>query len=278
MKKKWLLVCLLALALAASGGLLLKGLYGQRRADQAYEEAARIAEVEAVPAGEDCRTETDAERAARTGPNPEEGEAGEEQAPLAEGARFLLEVDLEALRETSEDVIGWFFIPDSVMSYPLMRSRDNNEYLTLSWDGAYSESGAIFLECQNDPGLSDFHTLIYGHNLQNGEMFSHLLYYRDQDYLDSHPCVYIATDDAVFRYEVFSAYVADVVSDTYRLYFEDDGRKRSAIHYYLEQSAVDSGLVPTAEDRILTLSTCTGLGIDSIRWVVHGVLTGEFPR
>lgn len=284
MKKRMrtVLAGLLALVFVGSGTLLLRELCHQQIADRAYEEAEKIAllspsekPVESTP----VQRSPELPEEIPDPPVPLVLEPVEPTPePLPEEAELLTDIDLDSLRETNEDVIGWLHIPDSVMSYPLMRSHDNNEYLSLAWDKSYSKSGSIFLEQKSDPELTDFHTLIYGHNLQNGKMFSHLLYYKDQVYLNDHRCIYIATDDVILRYEVFAAYTADVVSDTYRLYFEDDARKQSVIDFYLQQSEVESDLIPTVEDRILTLSTCTGRGIAGIRWVVHAVLTGEFPR
>jgi len=276
-------IVLLALVFLGSGTMVLLQTYQQRLADKAYEDAAKIAlseptvEVPAVTTPEPSTQLTFPELLEPQLPladTPEE----EVQEPLPEQAELLLDLDLEALREVNEDVLGWIHIPDTAISYPLMRSQDNSEYLKLTWDLTYSSAGSIFLERKNSADLSDFHTLIYGHNMKNGTMFSNLRHYRDQEYLDNHPCVYIATDDAILRYEVFSAYTADVSTDTYRLYFEDDGRKQSVIDFYLEQSEVESDLVPTVEDRILTLSTCTGMGDYDYRLVVQAVLTGQFSR
>lgn len=288
MKRTWknrVGVLLLALVFVVSGTFVLRQAYQRNAAEQSYEEAVGLAlgEQTSGPAAEekDAAGESALSEFAELSdlPVPLRERAEENvQEQLPEEMRFLLEVDLDILRETNEDVIGWIYLPNSVISFPLMRSEDNSEYLNLTWDLTYSRSGSIFLERRNSPELSDFHTLIYGHNWKDGKMFSELTEYRDQEYADSHPWVYIVTDDAVLRYEVFSAYTADVVSDTYRLVFEDDARKQSVIDFYLEQSEIQCALIPTTEDRILTLSTCTGLGIDGIRWVVHTVLTGEFPR
>lgn len=198
--------------------------------------------------------------------------------PLPDEAQFLLNLDLEALRQTNEDVIGWIFLPDTVISYPLLDSHDNAEYLNLTWDLQRSRSGSIFLERRSSTALDDFHTLIYGHNWHDGIMFSPLTAYADQDFFQNHPCIYIATDDAILQYTVFSAYTADVVSNTYRLVFEDDARKQECIDFWVGKSEVESDLVPTVSDRIVTLSTCTGRGIDGIRWVVHTVLTETYLR
>lgn len=279
-KLRILFIVLLALVFAGSGAEVLRQVHEQNLADRAYEEAARIALM--APAPEEVEPAVTVQEELPELPEPQTPMAAEPEEvprePLPEEVQFLLESDLGSLRETNADVLGWIHIPDTVISYPLMRSKDNSEYLSLRWDRVYSVSGSIFLEQKNSADLSDFHTLIYGHNMRDGSMFGQLHNYRSQEFVDSQPYVYIATDDAILRYEVFSAYMANVTSDTYRLYFEDDARKQSCIDFYLEQSEVESDLVPTVEDQILTLSTCTGLGNYSYRWVVQTVLTGEFPR
>lgn len=273
---------LLAAVFVISGALVIQHLYDYQVADKTYDAAQELAvssepepspEVmpELVPAEEPELLEE---------PVPMVPEPVEEtiQEILEENAQFLLELDLNALRQTNDRVLGWIYIPDSPVDYPLLQVQDNNEYLRKAWDGTPNQAGCIFLECRNSTDFGDFNTLIYGHYMRNGKMFGSLRHYQEQEYRDTHPYIYIATDQGVRRYEVFAAYEAGVVSDTYRLVFEDDARKQSVLDCYLGSSVLESGIVPTVEDHILTLSTCTGTGTYDTRWVVQAVLTGEFSK
>lgn len=270
----------LATVFVISGALVIQQLHDNQAADRAYKAAQELAlpstpeptPVETKPIVELELPETPVPMAPE--PAPEEPE----QAPLEENVQFLLDLDLGALRQTNERVLGWIHIPDSPIDYPLMQVRDNNEYLRRAWDGTPNQAGCIFLECRNSRDFSDFNTLIYGHYMRNGKMFGSLHHYQEQEYRDTHPYIYIATDEGVHRYEVFAAYEADVVSDTYRLVFKDDARKQTVLDYYLDSSVVEGTVVPTVEDHILTLSTCTGTGTYDTRWVVQAVLTGEFAK
>ncbi len=276
--RKWITLILLAVFLGSSA-MMFQLINEQRMAQQAYDQAAQLA-----AADQDKEPEAPKPVEIPEDPSPavEIPEAPEvpEEPEVPEAALELMDTDLESLRQVNGDVLGWFCIPDSGMSYPLMRSHDNNEYLTLTWDKQWNKSGSIFLECQNNPELTDFHTLIYGHNLVNDLMFSELVNYQSQAYFDAHPYVYLVMDDTVLEYSVFSAYTANVVSDTYRLYFEDDARKQSAIDFYIEKNEMESEVIPTIDDQILTLSTCTGNGDarQGVRWVVQTVLTAAYPR
>lgn len=198
--------------------------------------------------------------------------------PMDDTTRMLLEMDLEALRATNPDVLGWICIPDTVISYPLMKAKDNNQYLYQTWDKQYSKYGSIFLECRNSHDFSDFNTLVYGHNMLTPDMFGTLSDYKEQEFYQTHPSVYILLDDGVRRYDVFSCYDADVVSNTYRLVFEDDARKQESLDLYTSRSLLETDLTPTVTDRILTLSTCTGRGTEDLRFVVQAILAQKTER
>lgn len=198
--------------------------------------------------------------------------------PMDDTTRMLLDMDLEALRATNPDVLGWICIPDTVISYPLMKAKDNEQYLYHTWEGKYSKYGSIFLECRNSHDFSDFNTLVYGHNMLTQDMFGTLSDYKDQSFYESHPSVYILLDDGVRRYDVFSCYDADVVSNTYRLVFEDDARKQESLDLYTSKSLLQTDLVPQVTDQILTLSTCTGRGTADLRFVVQAILAQKTER
>ena len=62
-----------------------------------------------------------------------------------------------------------------------------------------------------------------------------------------------------------------MVSHTYRLGFAAPEDKEEFLDHALRRSVIDTGIRPSADSRILTLSTCTGAGY-STRWVVQAVL------
>lgn len=268
-KKRKILLIVLALIFVVGAGRVLWQLHEYRVAKRVYDRAQEIVmeEIEPTP-------EPTPEASQTPDIPPPETEVWE---PLEEDALFLTQLNLDALRETNEDVLGWICIPDSAISYPLIRAVDNQEYLRRAWDGTPSQVGCIFLECQNRSDFSDFNTIIYGHYMNDGTMFGSLHNYKEQEYWDTHPYIYIVTNDGVRRYQVFSAYEAGVTEDTYRLYFENDERKQSSLDFYVEKSIREGKLLPETDDRILTLSTCTKLSAVQTRWVVQAVLTGEFP-
>jgi len=268
--KRWqrrLLSILLGMIALAGIGLMLRQLAGYRSAREQQERARELAQIAtSVP-------QTDPAEPAET-PEPDDSGSAEQTAPLEENVMFLFETDLAQLQQTNADVLGWIHIPDTDISFPLMRSYDNEDYLYRAWDGSYSAAGSIFLECRNNRNLLDFNTIIYGHHMGNGTVFGSLMKYKEQEYRDEHEFVYILTENDLRRYRVFSAYEAPVDGDTYRLYYPDNAAKEAAIACFTESSVLEYELTPETDDYILTLSTCTGTGVYTTRWVVQCVLDG----
>lgn len=195
-------------------------------------------------------------------------------API-EGADPELEtlaaMDLAALREVNPDVIGWIRIPNTRINYPLLQGQDNDYYLKRAWDHRETSVGSIFLEQRNAADLTDYNTIVYGHNMNDGSMFAGLRKFSAQGYWEKHPYVYILSDAGVYRYEIFASYKAPVDSVTYGLSFHQVETKAAFLLYALENSRIQTEIIPQEHDRILTLSTCSGAGY-AHRWVVQARL------
>lgn len=170
----------------------------------------------------------------------------------------MAQINIAALRETNEDVLGWIRIPDTKIDYPLMQGEDNDFYLKHTWQKKRNSVGSIFLEYLNRPDLTDFNTIVYGHNMRDKSMFGQLDNYSIDDFWKTHPYVYVAIDSGVYRYEVFAFFQAPVDSVTYSIRPRRDDTKQEFLDYSMESNWIDTGVQPVITDRILTLSTCTG--------------------
>ena len=211
-------------------------------------------------------------------PEPEE-EVVEEVVEIDPYIEALREIDLAALQAVNEDVIGWITIPDTQLSYPIMYSGDNSYYLTHTWDKQYNSAGSVFLEQHCSPDLSDFNTILYGHRMRDGSIFGSLRDYAETSHWEQHPYIYVCNAEGFYRYEIFSIYEASVKGSTYRLALTEPEEQQAFLDDCTGWSTIETGVVPTLEDRILTLSTCTGRGYDT-RWVVQARLSpdGIFPN
>lgn len=183
----------------------------------------------------------------------------------------MAQINISALQEKNEDVVGWIRIPDTRIDYPLMQGEDNDFYLNHTWEKQPNSVGSIFLEYLNSPELTDYNTIVYGHNMNNKSMFGELEHYALTEFWKDHPYVYIATDAGVYRYEIFAFSQASVESLTYGLNPQRDDTKEKFLNLSLENSQIDTGIVPPVTDRILTLSTCSGADY-AFRYVVQARL------
>lgn len=261
------LSCVLLVVFLISTGLLIRNVFGYSGGEDDYSDAAAIARSDAPQEAEPTR-----ETVAITVPpeTPEEPVMVWVPAPLEEPdpkMEKLEETDLDALREVNEDILGWIHIPSSKIDYPLLQGEDNEYYLKRTWKGHRNPVGSIFLESKNSPDFTDWNTIIYGHNMTDGSMFAPLHRYKRQSFWEEHPYIYIVTDAGVLRYEVFSSYNAKIGSKTYGLSFNQMETRQEFISMALENSQIDTGIVPALTDQIITLSTCSGG--EKTRRVVH---------
>ena len=185
----------------------------------------------------------------------------------------MISVDFDTLTKTNADVVGWLYIPNSEISYPLLRGADNDKYLHETYDGTSSIFGSIFMDFRNAADLSDWHTIIYGHNMKNGSMFGTLKKYQDTSFFRTHRNIYILTKDATYRYRVFSHHVADATGRVYTTSFADKDEYQSFLDLITQSSYVETKLAVGRKDKTITLSTCTG--DEENRFVVHAKYMGK---
>lgn len=202
--------------------------------------------------------------------NPDTIDSTESGESLAEQISWPV-VDFEALWEVNPDCVAWIFIEGTEINYPVVQGEDNSYYLKHMFEGTWNSSGCIFLDFRVAADLSDRHSIIYGHHMKNGTMFSGLTQYKKQEYYDVHPTAFLITPDANYQIELFTGYVADVKEDAWKVSFEFEEDFHHWIDAISEKSCFESQVLVGEEDRIITLSTCS-YEFDNARFVIHGVL------
>ncbi|MCL2867712.1 MAG: class B sortase [Clostridia bacterium] len=179
------------------------------------------------------------------------------------------------LIQNNRDTVGWLSIPGTSVQYPLMRGNDNAYYTNHTFKREKNASGAIFMDAWNARDLSDFNTVVYGHNMKDGSMFGNLGDYHHQSYFNAHSTIEIILEDRKLIYKTFAVYQTpdgssvdfrgqNCISQAERAEFIRAARKRS--------TGISSNITVARQDRLLTLVTCVG-GSRLQYWVVHAVLT-----
>ena len=183
---------------------------------------------------------------------------------------ITLDINFENLKKINSNCIGWIYIPNTRINYPIVQSTDNDYCLHHTFDGTKNFTGSIFVSNQND-NFNDQNTIIYGHNMQNGTMFTDIKKYKEQDFLDSNPYIYIAKPNGTTeKYKIFAAYITEDCSDAYMIQFATDTFLNEIENMRNRSIVKISDFTISNKDKIITLSTCTSR-TELERFVVHAV-------
>ena len=203
---------------------------------------------------------------------PQETVAAEQNGgePMPDVSRWP-QVDFQELAGINPDIVGWIYIPGTNINYPVVRGTDNDYYLNRLFDGTYNKSGCIFMDYRCEPDFSGKNSIIYGHHMKNGSMFASLMEYKEKGFYEEHSVALLVTPDAYYEIRLFSGYVADNWDSAW-----DMGLSGAEFEAWLKEicqkSTFEPVALPGADDRIVTLSTCTYEFADA-KYVVHGYIS-----
>ena len=102
-------------------------------------------------------------------------------------------------------------------------------------------------------------------------MFAGLSNYKTQAFYDENPTFRLFTPQADYEVKIFAGYVADLQDQAWEIQFNDDTDFNAWINDRIQKSMFNSNITPTAEDKIITLSTCS-YEFDDARFVLFGVI------
>lgn len=189
-------------------------------------------------------------------------------------------INFTELWEINTELYAWIRIPNTMIDYPIAQYQgaDDSYYLSHNMYKESAFAGCIYTEKQNSKNFDDPNTVLYGHNMQNGSMFRALHNFKDETFFNENQYIYIYLPDRTLTYQIFSAYEYDNRHILNSFDFND----KKVFQEYLDyaQNPVSSmmynkrDLNVTADDRIITLSTCLG-NISTSRYLVQGVLINE---
>ena len=178
-------------------------------------------------------------------------------------------IDFDKLESINPDVVGWIYIKGTSIDYAILKAGDNDYYLRRAIDGNYSWFGWPFMDYRNTGTFTDRNTIIYGHNIKSGLMFADLQDIQSGKY-GNNIDIYIFTKDKTRVYRVFSTYIINPEDYYITTYFANNEEFGKFLENIASRSSIDFNLPISANDRILTLSTCTSDSVNRI--VVHAKL------
>lgn len=186
----------------------------------------------------------------------------EEAVPPSKYAPSGNLIQYDELWQQNQDLAGWLTMEG--VDLPVMYTPEDPEYyLRRAFDGSYALSGSLFLAEGWSPQSN--HAIIYGHNMNNGDMFGNLDRYRDKEYAQAHPLLRFDTLTEEREYTVLAAFYSQVYpqhdQDAFHYYQYTDLSAPEVFQEYLQKvqaaALYDTGARPQYGDRLLTLSTCS---------------------
>ena len=167
-------------------------------------------------------------------------------------------VDFESLKKINKDTVGWLKVNGVNISFPVVKTDNNNFYLKHSFDKSSNPCGWVFADKNNKFDGTDKNIIIYGHNRRDGTIFSPLVNILSSDWYNDENNKYISfiTAEGEEKYEVFSIYQTEVEDFYIQTDFKSTKDYLDFLNILKSRSTKDYQVSLSANDQILTLSTC----------------------
>lgn len=174
-----------------------------------------------------------------------------------EGASF------EELLAVNPDVCAWVTLDNTNIDFPILQGETNLTYINKDVYGNFALAGSIFLDSRNDHDFHDLVSLLYGHHMEESDMFGDLDKFKDQTFFDENKTGQLILPDRVYDLEIFACMLVEASEDAIfdpHLYEADIDKllsltEQEAMHYNADK--VSELRNSSGENQILLLSTCS---------------------
>lgn len=197
--------------------------------------------------------------------------------------------EYQTLFQKNSDLIGWLTIPDTNINYPVMQTKEDEDYyLSYDFEKNKNKNGCLILDSDSNAGVGkkdqDYqkgskpstNLIIHGHTMKSGEMFGKLSLYEKKEYGTSHKFICFDSLYEKRTYEVISVFYSQVFyqnQDVFKYYkfFQADSESEFGDWYtnIKTMSLYDTGVTAEWGDEFITLSCCSYQTEDG-RFVVIG--------
>lgn len=261
----YLIPTVLFISMIVFGGLFLRDFLEYKAAEDEYASLQDHIIISEEPKKEESKKEK----------KLEEDFDDEEEEPV-DLLHPHFQIDYGALAGVNGDFTAVLHVPALSITYPVVKSKDNEDYLHKTFEGKVNFAGSIFLDANAKGSYDHKNTFIFGHNMKNGTMFGKLKnFLRDEQLANSNPYVFLCRPEGITRYRIFTYYLTTVESPIYNDFEGEKGYdqyvslvKRLSSYRNFPKESIDFSLRPD----IITLSTCSGPSGGDQRFIVQAAL------
>lgn len=166
-------------------------------------------------------------------------------------------MDFTSLQSKNPDIVAWLTLDGTAIDYPITQAKDNEYYLHYDAEKNRNINGSIFLDYRNNFDFSDNNSIVYGHNMDSGQMFADINRFKDESYFNSHTLGRLYTPQKTYNLEIFEVALVRSVGNTYTWSFDSS----SSWDLYIDQLKKDAMFLRETDlewrSKIITLSTCS---------------------
>ena len=166
-------------------------------------------------------------------------------------------IDINKLRNDyqNEDIIGYIIIPE-VVSYPVLKTENNNYYLNHDINKNTNIKGSIFMDYR--VSFNDRKILIYGHSGKEQDLpFLQLNKYSEESFFLENNIIYLYSTDKIYTYEIFSSYVETEDFDYVNIKSFNGLTWLEHMIKLKDKSTYQTDITLTNNSKILILQTCS---------------------
>ena len=117
-------------------------------------------------------------------------------------------VNFEELKQTNSDTIAWIKVSGTNIEYSIVKTNNNDFYMTHSFDKSYNSAGWVFMDYENRFDGTDNNMVIYAHNRKDGTLFGTLKNILTEEWQSNEEnfTIPFITENEKVEYQVFSVY------------------------------------------------------------------------
>lgn len=175
-------------------------------------------------------------------------------------------IDFFELVNQNIDICAWITIDGTNIDYPVTRTDDNAFYLKHDAYGNAYAGGALFIDMSNNPDFTSPLTLMYGHYMPDGTIFTQLHLYKDEAFFKENNIIKVYLPNNCFTYEIIAAFPHGTENFLYNRDFTRQEEMQWLFDYINskeveqpDETVLNMDTV-TTQDQILMLSTCDNNG------------------
>lgn len=177
--------------------------------------------------------------------------------------------------------IGYLKIDGTKIDTPVVQADNDKYYLRHDFNGNSTSYGAVFATYKADFKPFDRNTLLYGHNMFDGERFAPLANYKSIEYFQKHPVIQFDTLFEKHSWKIYAVILTNGSTASDNGYFFDftfDNCSDACFEEYIEEidkrKLYETGVDLLPTDKLITLCTCT-YEFDDARLIVIARMVRE---